>query len=157
MKLLPLLTLWACCTASAQGVSDVLKSITSARREIIAVLPQVASEGMAVALKQAAGRGTKVFLITERASIKRGGYLLTVSHGPNSIYTYLYPSRLPEAWVMVDGAWYVTGPSLDSAQSSAVQINRNPQQLKQLNAWATSVIRKGAVSRVDIVRLRFTK
>ena len=156
-RLLLLTTLWTCCTASAQGVADVFKSITGARREVIAVLPKVAREELAMALKATAARGTKVFLITEQASVKRGGYLLNVSHGPGSIYTYLYHGILPDAWVMVDGAWYVSGPGLDTSQSRSVQISQDARKRQQLSLWVKNITQRGPIPRVDLVRMRFQK
>lgn len=150
-------TLWSSCLGHAQGVSNALKSITEARREVIAVLPKVGRQDMAIALKQAATRGTKVFLITERASVKKGGYLLNVSHGPESIYTYLYPATLPEAWVMVDGAWYVTGPGLDMEGTLPITLSQDSAKRQQLLKWAAAITKKGPVPRVELLKLRFQK
>lgn len=156
-RTLLVLALWSSCLGNAQSVSNALKSITAARREVIAVLPRVARQDMATALKQAAAQGTKVFLITERGSVKSGGYLLNVSHGPESIYTYLYPGTLPEAWVMVDGAWYVTGPGLDTEGAFPITVSQDVTKRQQLLKWSAAITKKGPVSRVELVKLRFQK
>lgn len=145
-----------CCSpAGAQSVSDVAKSITAARREVIATLPTVGREDIAAALKAAAARGTRVFLISERRTVTGGGYLLNVSHGPPSIHTYLYAGTLPTAWVMVDGSWVVSGAQLDRQNGLGLTISRDPTTLKRLNTWATQITKSGPIPRMDLLKLRY--
>lgn len=157
MKRLPLpLGFTLCCSlAGAQSVSDVAQSIASARREIIAVLPSLGREDLAGALKTAAARGTRVFLIAQRSAVNSGGYLLNVSHGPQSIYTYLYDGTIPTAWVMVDGAWVASGPQLDRRAGPGLVVSRDPATLNRLSSWATQVTRHGPVDRVTLLKLRY--
>lgn len=142
---------------AANTLPSSLQALTQARREIIAVLPTVGSEAFAQALKGAASKGTRVFLITERATVKRGGYLLTVSHGPPSIRTYLYPGRITQPWVIVDGAWGLAGPGLDQSAGGDLQVFQDSATLKRLNAWAQQVTKAGPTARPDLLKLRYGK
>ena len=151
----------ACSLLGSAGAADTLppsiQAITQARREIIAVLPQVGSEAMAQALKTAAGKGTRVFLITERRTVKGGGYLLTVSHGPSSIRTYLYAGQISQPWVIVDGAWGLAGPGLDRSAGGDLQVFRDGATLQRLNTWARQVTKAGPIARPDLLKLRYSK
>lgn len=144
-------------SVDAQSATDVAKSIQGARREVIAVLPRVMNEAVAAALKVTAARGTRVFLITERATVKRGGYLLNVSHGPSGINTYLYPGEIPTPWVLVDGGWLASGAALDSDLAAPVAITREAGTLSRMNRWATQVTAAGPTPRVDLLKLRYDK
>ncbi|GGR15597.1 hypothetical protein GCM10008957_30430 [Deinococcus ruber] len=153
-----LLTTLLCSSfANAQRAASVLQSIAGARTELIAVLPTVGRQDLAVALKAAAARGTKVFLITEAASVHRGGYLLNVSHGPDSLRTYLYRGTLPEAWVLVDNAWVATGAGLDQEGASVLEVSQDAAVVQRLNAWARQVTQAGPISRPDLLKLHFGK
>lgn len=143
--------------AGAQTLADVAKAVQGARREVIAVLPLVAGEDLAVALKQAAAKGTRVFLITERTAVRSGGYLLNVSHGPSSINTYLYGGSIGVPWVMVDGAWLVSGAPLDGRGQGSLNVTTDQPTLQRMNTWATAVTKAGPVPRVDLLKLRYEK
>lgn len=147
-----------CCAglAQAQRISDVTSAIASAQRELVVVLPRLQRTDIAKALKQAAAQGTRIFLIYPKANIKGGGYLLNVSHGPESIHTYLYAGTISEPWILVDGAWVVSGAGLESIGSGPISISRDPATLNRLTAWAQKVTAAGPTNRVDILRQRYT-
>ncbi len=140
----------------SQGVEHLLTQVSKARREIVAVLPSVLREDVAVALKAAARRGTRVFLIVEGSKARAGGYLLTVSHGPPSIYTYMV-GRITTPWIMVDGSWVASGPGLDSYADVRVTVIENPASLQQLTTWAGEVTREGPVPRIQVLKRYFGK
>jgi hypothetical protein len=151
----PLVLALCCSVAGAQSVSDVAKAIETARREIIVALPIVGRNDIAASLKAAAARGTRVFLITEARAVTSGGYLLNVSHGPKSINTYLYASRIPTPWIMVDGAWVASGDQLDTRSGAALTVTRDPAVLQRLNTWATQITKRGPIPRVELLKLRY--
>ncbi|GGB61175.1 hypothetical protein [Deinococcus soli (ex Cha et al. 2016)] len=155
MRRILCLLLLCASSVEAQSTADVAKSIQGARREVIAVLPRVMNEAVAAALKVTAARGTRVFLITERATVKRGGYLLNVSHGPSGINTYLYPGAITTPWILVDGAWLASGAALDADLTAPVAIIRDAGTLSRLNLWATQVTAAGPTPRVDLLKLRY--
>jgi len=140
----------------AQSSLGVVAAIQAARSEVIAVLPRVGRQDVAVALKAAAARGTVVFLITERATARRGGYLLNVSHGPLSIGTYLFAGALTTPWVMVDNAWVASGSALDQEGVTLTpSISQDAATLRRLNVWATQVTAAGPIKRPELLRLHF--
>ncbi|WP_229776069.1 hypothetical protein [Deinococcus ruber] len=146
------------CSAHAQSTGSVVQALINARTEIIAVLPKVGCQDIAVALKTAAAKGTSVFLITERATVHRGGYLLNVSHGPESIQTYLYAGPLPSAWVLVDNAWVASGVTLDQeGVDVAPTISQDAATLRSLNTWARQVTAAGPIKRPDLLKLHYGK
>lgn len=154
---------WTCCClfflggAQAVSVTDALKAVSTARREVVAVLPGVNRLDVALALKEAAKQGTVVKIITERARVRGGGYLLNVSHGPQSISTYLIDGRISQPWVMVDGAWVISGTALSQEGSGSLELTQGQANLADLKAWVAQVSRRGPVNRVDILRLYYGK
>ncbi len=143
--------------AEAVTITDALQSIRGARREIIAVLPGVVREDMATALKAASARGTRVFVITRNSSVRSGGYLLTVSHAPGSLYTYLIAGEIPVPWVLVDGSWVVSGRALDQEGAGFVEVTRAAAKIAPLQTWAREITKAGPVSRVDVLKRRYAK
>lgn len=141
-------------SGSAQSAASTLTSIAGARTQIVAVLPTVGRLDLATTLKAAAAKGTRVYLITERATVTKGGYLLNVSHGPQSIQTFLYPGTLPEAWVLVDNAWAVTGAGLDQEGQATLNVLNDSAQLRRMTGWARQVTAAGPVRRPDLLKLR---
>ncbi|WP_019008582.1 hypothetical protein [Deinococcus aquatilis] len=143
--------------AEAVTVTDALRSIRDARREVIAVLPGLMREDMATALKATSARGTRVFVITRESSVRSGGYLLTVSHAPGALYTYLIAGEIPVPWVLVDGAWAVSGRALDQEGAGSVEVTRAASKIAPLQTWAREVTKPGPVSRVDVLKRRYAK
>lgn len=153
-----LITVVMCCAgfAQAQRIADVTSAIASAHRELIVVLPRLQRTDIAKAIKQAAAQGTRVFLIFPKANVKGGGYLLNVSHGPTSINTYLYQGSIAQPWIMVDGAWIVSGDGLESGSGEPLIVNHDPTSLTRLSAWAQHVTAAGPTDRVEIIRQRYS-
>jgi len=141
-------------SAAPTPLTATLDAIRNSRREIIAVLPAVINPEVVHALKAATARGTTLFLITHTRTVRQGGYLLTLSHAPGTVHTYLTAAQIKVPWIMVDGAWVASGPVLDGG-SGAVGISRDRPTLARLNIWATGVTRTGAVSRVDLLKRRY--
>ena len=155
-----LITLTTLCaaTADAQSAEALLTGIKTARREIVAILPVLGREDVAVALKAAAKRGTSVYLISERASLRRSGYLLNVSHGAPTIRTYLTSTPITNAWIIVDGSWAATGWGLESPnRPQDVRITTNRIDLSRTLKWASAVTRVPPVSREQIIRWFYGK
>lgn len=137
-------------------LSSTLKALQGARRQVIATLPAVVSEEVVKALKAAATRGTTLFLITNTRTLRQGGYLLTLSHAPGTVHTYLTDGAIPVPWIMVDGAWVASGAALDGGTGD-VTVSRDRAVLGRLNTWATSVTRAGPVPRVELLKRRYAK
>lgn len=157
MKRISLAVLLCACTSGAQSLSDVTRAIAGAHRELIVVLPQLARTDIAKAIKQAAAQGTRVFMIYPVANVKGGGYLLNVSHGPETISTYLFKGTIPAPWIMVDGAWLVTGAGLDDQAGLDLQVVQDRATLVRLNQFARQVTASGPTDRVEIVKRRYSK
>lgn len=150
-------TLLCASTSGAQSLSDVTRAIAGAHRELIVVLPQLSRTDIAKAVKQAAAQGTKVFVIYPAVNVKGGGYLLNVSHGPATISTYLFKGAIPSPWVMVDGAWVVTGAGLEDQRGQDFRVVQDRATLVRLNQWARQVTAGGPTDRVEIIKRRYSK
>ena len=140
---------------SAQTVplapTDVTRAIGQAGREIVAYLPYAEQPDISDALRVAAVRGKRVFLITSVPGVQDPlGFTLRLAHVPG-IRTYLANPK-GEAFLIIDGRVTFTGNGL-MQDGMGTQINvANPEQLL---AWAQGVTKIPPANKVSLLKLRY--
>lgn len=142
-------------TVSAQTVplspADVTRAIGQAGREIVAYLPFAEQPDISDALRVAALRGKRVFLITSVKGVQDPlGFTLRLAHVPG-VRTYL-ASPKGEAFLIVDGRVTFTGSGL---MQDGVGAQVNVARPEQLLAWAQGVTKIPPANRVALLKLRY--
>lgn len=139
--------------ALAQSTADVTRAIAGSSREIVAYLPYAEQLDIADALRVAALRGKRIYLVSSSEGVRDPqGFTLRLAHVPG-VRTYLASSR-GQAFVIVDGrtAFVGTGLIQDGAGTTLNTVAASP-----LLSWAQNVTRNAPVPKLDLMKLRYVK
>ena len=152
MKLgLALLFLAACGSARAQSAADVTRAIAASTHEVVAYLPFAEQLDIADALRVAALRGKRIYLITSQDGVRDPhSFTLRLAHVPG-VLTYL-ASPGGQPFVMIDGNTTFAGSALVQ-DGAGTQLNA--LQPGALLAWVRGVTRQVPVKRTELLKLRY--
>ena len=156
MKRFLMLGLLCLSGVSAQGVplstADVTGAIAKAGREIVAYLPYAEQLDVSDALRVAALRGKRVFLITSVKGVQDPlVFTLRLAHVPG-VRTYLAaPSG--EAFLIIDGNVTFSGNGL---MQDGLGTRINVARPERLLAWAQDVTKIPPASKVALLKLRYS-
>ena len=132
--------------------ADVTKAIGQAGREIVAYLPYAEQLDVSDALRVAALRGKRVFLITSVKGVQDPmGFTLRLAHVPG-VRTYL-AAPTGEPFLIIDGNTTFAGNGL---MQDGLGTQINSARPEQLLAWAQGVTKIPPASKTALLKLRYS-
>ena len=137
--------------AWAQSAGDVTRAIAASNHEVVAYLPFAEQLDIAEALRVAALRGRRIYLITSQDGIRDPhGFTLRLAHVPG-VLTYL-ASPGGQPFVMIDGTTTYSGSALVQ-DGAGTQLN--VVQTGALLAWARGVTKQMPIRKMELLKLRY--
>ncbi|GGR09714.1 hypothetical protein [Deinococcus ruber] len=138
-------------SATDVGPAEIARSVAQASREIVAYLPYAEQPDVADALRLAALRGKRVYLITSVRGVQDPlGFTLRLAHVPG-VRSYLAVDT-GQPFVIIDGQAAYSGNGLmqDGIGTRITTVLPNT-----LLAWAQAVTAHPAVAKLDLLKLRY--